>query len=162
IRAQHAADLVEGTGLILDRAEHECEDDRVERGVVEGQCLRLAGDDRGVPPARVELLADPSRVRLVGLEEHDLVQTFGVVLDVHARSGSDLEHAAASLLEQLPPFGRELPLCRLLQPVDEPGLDVAGPHPATAAVARRTRTRASSTLYAVPGSGVDASRPASP
>src|SRR5262249_38773283 len=104
---------------------------------------------------------NPSRVRLVGLEEHHLVKAFRVVLDVHARSGPDLEHAAARLLEQLPSLGAELAFSRRLQSVEEPGPEVAGLHSVTAAVARRTGARAISPLSAVPESGADASRAAS-
>ena len=105
---QHAPDLGERLVLIRDRAEDERRNDGVERCVLERQRFRarLHGTERSAG-----FLAAPSRTLqqcTAGLRQNELRDGVRVVPDVEPRSGTDLEHAAACVAQQLPAFRREL------------------------------------------------------
>jgi hypothetical protein len=107
VRPDNAAQLVECAYGIVDRAEYERADHRVERGVGERQRLRPRLDDLGAATDLAQPLLQLSHHRPLGFDEHQLLDFLGVVLEVEARPGSHLEDSAAGVRQELAPAGGE-------------------------------------------------------
>ena len=97
VGAQHPADLAERRLRILDGAQNERRDDRVERCVAHREILRGSGDHGR---STVRTPHQPLTHRGVRLGEDQLRKARWIVRHVQARSRADLEHTAACLTEQ--------------------------------------------------------------
>src|SRR5262249_7448324 len=102
-RLQDALHLGERPVEALDRAEDERRDDGVERGSVERETLGRRVDhlDRSAKLANATLEVAPHGA--VGLGEDEAFDGGGIMMEVRARAGADLEHAPGERAEELPP-----------------------------------------------------------
>ena len=102
-RVQDAADLLQRCDRILDGAEHEGGDDRVEGVVVEGKDLGRCADHLGPTVHGPEATLEPLRHVLLRLGQDEPVEVLGVVPQVETGAGADLEHASPGCLQESAP-----------------------------------------------------------
>jgi len=101
-RPQHAPQLGERLRLIVDAAENERRDRRVERAVVERQLLGGRPHERRLRRVLLRLPLEPLQHRLFRLGDRERLDGDPVVLEVRAGATTDLEHAPVRGGQELP------------------------------------------------------------
>jgi hypothetical protein len=102
-RSQHPPQLGQRAHRIGDRAQHEAAHRRIEAAIRERQRLGRRVDDRDVDRNPLSRRGQALPQIWLRLQSDDLVDRGGIVREVRAGAGADLEHAARQALEQPAP-----------------------------------------------------------
>ena len=106
-RTEHAAELAQRAGLVVDRAEHEGGDGDVEALVLERELLGGATDELRTRPLLIDPALQPGDHRLHRLGHRQAPQPAAVHREVRAGAAADLDHVALRAAQQRPAVRRE-------------------------------------------------------